>query len=89
VNTTTEITKLGIENNINLIVISINNDIEAEVRKLVNTIRESIRNGTWIIVENVHLIDQWPEELLMLIYVNKNLYFSPFFKGFLIYLKLQ
>jgi hypothetical protein len=74
VNTTTEINKLGIENNINLIVISINNDIEAEVYKLANTIRESIRNGTWIIVENVHLIEQWPEDLLTLIYVNFGCY---------------
>jgi len=44
-------------------------------------LKESIRVGHWIIVENCHLVDNWPLEILQLLFVSfiEFVYFCLFY----------
>ena len=50
-----------------------------------HAIKESVKNGNWILIENVHLIEDWPVELIKLIYVLK--YFNLLYINYLYFLK--
>jgi hypothetical protein len=70
VNKTIELDKFATENNVKLIVTSLSKSCQDyEIKRIYNAIKDSIKNGNWIIIDNAHLIDEWPQEILQLIYV--------------------
>lgn len=73
VNATLEISKLAkkCKEDAKVIVISLENQ-ELKLKRLGIALRESIKIGNWLIVENTHLLKEWPNELLKLLYVKIN-----------------
>lgn len=71
---TTEISKLAkeMQDDIKVIVLSIDND-KTRTKRLAHALNESIRNGSWIIVENAHLLTEWPKDVLKLLFVKLDL----------------
>jgi hypothetical protein len=70
VNVTHEISKYGksIDNEMKIISLTLDNT-ESKMKRFIAALRESIRSGAWIIVENAHLLTSWPKECLYLLYV--------------------
>lgn len=55
-------------------------------------LKESIRVGNWIIVENCHLVNNWPSEILQLLFVSLievclSIFFIRIFEIFFFYRK--
>jgi hypothetical protein len=69
-NATIEISKLAkeIKNDVKVIVLSMDNQ-ESKLKRLGVALKDSIKNGNWIIVENAHLLNDWPKDALKLLYV--------------------
>lgn len=53
---------------IKVIVVSLENN-DSKLKRLGVALRDSIKNGYWIVVENVHILDTWPKDVLKLLYV--------------------
>jgi len=72
VNVTNEIIKFGIEKSIDqtkIIIITIDND-KLKLKRLNVALNEAIRLGHWIVIENAHLLNEWPDDILRIIYVS-------------------
>lgn len=70
---TIEIGKLAkeIHDEIRVVILSLD-DEDNKIKRLGYAIKESIRNGSWVIVENIHLLNQWSHDVLKLLYVSNN-----------------
>lgn len=70
VNATLEISKLAKRGKADakVIVLSLENQ-EIKLKRLAIALRDSIKNGNWIIVENSGLLKDWPNDVLKLLYV--------------------
>ncbi|RNA23048.1 dynein heavy chain domain-containing 1, partial [Brachionus plicatilis] len=66
---TIEIGKLAkeIHEDIRVVILSLD-DEENKIKRLGYAIKESIRNGSWVVVENVHLLSEWSRDVLKLLY---------------------
>ncbi len=53
-----------------MIVLSLENQ-DIKIKRFGIALKDAIKNGFWIVVENVHLLKEWPNDLLKLLYVNK------------------
>ncbi|CAF0940788.1 unnamed protein product, partial [Brachionus calyciflorus] len=64
-----EIGKLAKEINedIRVVILSLGDD-DNKIKRLGYAIKESIKNGSWVIVENVHLLKNWTSDVLKLLY---------------------
>jgi len=69
-NVTHEISKYGksMDNDMKIISLTLDNT-ENKMKRFIAALRESIRSSAWIIVENAHLLTNWPKECLNLLYV--------------------
>lgn len=69
-NPTLEISKLAknIKDDVKVIVMSLENQ-EVKLRRLGIALKESIKNGNWIVVENAGLLNEWPRDILKILYV--------------------
>lgn len=70
VNPTLEISRLAkkIKEDTKVIVISLENQ-DIKLRRLGIALKDSIKNGNWIIVENAGLLSDWPRDILKILYV--------------------
>jgi hypothetical protein len=64
-----EIGKLAkqVSEDIRVVVLSLDDD-DTKIKRLGYAIKESIRNGSWVLVENMHLLNEWPSDVLRLLY---------------------
>jgi hypothetical protein len=65
-----EISKYGkkLNENMKIIVFSLD-DSKSKLNKLTIALKETIKTGGWIIIENPHLLIDWPNDLLEILYV--------------------
>lgn len=69
VNPTLEISKLAKQSKTKVIVISLENQ-EIKLKRLGIALKECIKNGNWIIVENAGFLKEWSRDVLAFLYVN-------------------
>ena len=46
-------------------------DSKAKFTRLNMALRDATKNGSWVLIENAHLITEWPRETMELIYVSE------------------
>ena len=59
-----------INQNIKVIAFTLSDDEPKTMQKFRHALEDSVKNGNWIIVDNVHLVKSWPPEILYLFYVS-------------------
>lgn len=69
-NVTIEIGKFAkeFEEDKRVVILSLDDD-DSKVKRLGYALKESIKNGSWVIVENIHLLEFWPKDVLKFLYV--------------------
>ena len=72
VNVTDEITKQAklVDPDIKVIILPIDPE-NSRLKRVDVALQEAIRSGYWILIENAHLITEWPIELLKILYVSE------------------
>jgi hypothetical protein len=65
--------------NIKVFTFSMDNESSTEqVNQVVEALRHAIVNGDWVIIDNVHMIDYWPKQILNLVYVRSTCFSTLF-----------
>ncbi len=54
---------------IKVIVFALDDDETRNMQRFYNALSDSIKNGNWIIVDNIHLVKTWTSDILQLLYV--------------------
>ena len=72
VNTTNEIIQYAEKSAIKtkIIITTLYNE-KSKLKRLSLALNEAIQLGHWIIIENAHLLNEWPDEILRIIYVSE------------------
>ena len=52
-----------------IIMITFDNGV-SKLKRLHSALKEAIQKGYWIVIENAHALNEWPKEILNIIYVD-------------------
>ncbi len=72
VNVTMEIIRYAEKSSIQTkVIVSTLDNQSSKLKRLSMALNEAIQLGHWIVIENAHLLNEWPDEILRIIYVNQ------------------
>lgn len=59
-----------VNKNIKVVAFALDDEDPKGMQKLFGALEESMKNGNWIVIDNIHLVRSWPSDMLKLFYVN-------------------
>ena len=68
-NVTHELIKYAEKSAETKIVITTLDSEKSKLKRVSMALNEAIRLGHWIVIENAHLLNEWPDDILRVIYV--------------------